>query len=124
MPHPNPNFDQYLRDAMSQMEHETNTPRPGIIQSYNPVSNTATVLLVGVDSDVPHQVLTDVICPVYMGIQMAAPDSGRPCWVAFKGGVNDNKAIIVSYFNHNYQRYDYAKQTIADSGVPGYMLGL
>lgn len=119
----NPNFEKHLKETLRQDRAETNTPRPGIIQSYNPDANTATVLMVDIDTDLPGEIMTNVICPVYMGIQMASPQAGRPCWIAFKGGRNDKKAVITNYFNHNYQVFDKTKQSASNNGIPRYLLG-
>lgn len=109
----------YLRDKTRNPSGSV-----GIIQSYNSQTNTATVLIASPDSDIPNDIMTDVMCPVQIGIQTVAPEPGRPCWIVYKGGVNDRKAMISHYFNHNYTSYDYTKQSVSRSAVPRYMLGI
>lgn len=96
----------------------------GIIQSYDSETNSATVLMTAVDSDLPSDILTGVLCPVTLGVQTVAPESGRPCWVVFKGTFNDRRAIISHYFNHRFETHDYGKQYVARSSIPRYTLGM
>lgn len=109
----------YLRD-----QERNGNGKVGIIQSYDPVSNTATVLTAANDSDVPNDIITDVMCPVFPGIQMVAPEPGRPCWIVMKSGFNDRRAMISHFFNHNFSNYDYSKQYSIRSGIPSYMRGI
>ena len=118
---PNPKFDSHLRQQYSQREAERAWSRPGIIISYDKTENTATVLLTGPSSDQNGDVYKDVPCPVYPGIQMAAPEPGRPCWIDFRGR-DETRPIVVNYFNHNFNRFDYTRMSRAETGVPQYKL--
>lgn len=116
---PNPKFDNYIRSQNAQFDAERSRSRPGIITSFNRIDNTATVILTGPNSDQIGDTYRDVPCPVYPGIQMAAPEAGRPCWVDFRGK-DESRPIIVSYFNHEFSRFDYSRLYAAETGVPQY----
>lgn len=117
--------NQQVRDIISQHSAEGNGGgRYGIVQSYDTRTNTATVLMSSTDSDAVGDILTNVLCPVTLGIQTVAPEAGRPCWVVFKGERNDKKAMISHYFNHRFDTYDYSKQYNTNSSMPRYMLGM
>lgn len=119
-----PKYDEHLKNVMHEDRLSRNISRPGIIQAYDPKSHTATVLMSAPDSDARGNILTNVLCPVFPGIQNVAPDLGRPCFVVFRNGQNDKKAMISHYFNHNYNKYEYTKHNFARSAIPTYMTGL
>lgn len=98
--------------------------RYGIIMSYNAYANTATVLLSSPDSDITGDLLTNVPCPIQLGIQHVAPEPGRPCWVMFKNDRDNNNAVISHYFNPLYNKYDDMKHSTAVSGIPSFMTGM
>lgn len=115
---PNPKFDQHIKSKIAQERAEESSGRYGVIMSYDKNENTATVLLSAKDSDGVGDLITGVLCPVYPGIQMVAPDAGRPCWVVFKDRKGDKFPMVSHYFNHNYRKYDYKKQTEHFIGLP------
>lgn len=121
---PNPRFDQYIKTQLNNRARATNTPRHGIIQTYDHTSNTATVLLSSPHSDTIGNILKNVPCPVFMGVQGVAPEPGRPCWVVFEGDQDEHNAVITHYFNHNFRGFDYGRQYNAKSAVPMFMLGV
>lgn len=95
----------------------------GIITSYNPTYNTATVITAKPGSSEFGETLFDVPCPVHLGVQAVAPEVGRPCWVSFK----DNsmaEPMITHFFNHVYNEIDYLRQTKAINPIPRYILNL
>ncbi len=98
-------------------------PRMGVITSYNRFKNTATVMISGRDSDSIDEILRNVTCPVYMGIQIASPEPGRMCWVSFKNG-SLTQPIITHYFNHSYGNFEFKRQTTARYDLPGYLMGM
>lgn len=120
-----PKAQQKLNDYNYMRDRTRNASGTvGVIQSYNTETNTATVLISSPDSDVPNDLMTNVICPITLGVQNVAPEPGRPCWVVLKGGMNDRKAMISHYFNHNFSAFDYGKQYQARASVPRYQLGI
>lgn len=114
-------IDASIKAAAQQ--NQSTGGRIGIIQSYDPRTNTATVMLTAPDSDTPGDIITNVMCPVLMGLQLASPEPGRPCWVVFRGS-NDKAAVIVNYFNHMFSHYDYNRLYDARSAIPKYMSGI
>lgn len=105
-------------------QRENNPGNFGIVQTYDPATNTATVLMSAPDSDELGDLITNVPCPVTLGIQNVAPEPGRPCWVVFKGAQNDRKAMISHYFNHQFEKFDHPKLYNARSSIPRYSLGI
>lgn len=119
-----PKFDKHIEDKAAQRAQQQPIGRYGIISSYNPTNNTATVILSAPDSDSIQQILNQVPCPVYPGLQMAAPEPGRPCYVVFLSARNESRPIISHYFNHEYQKRDYYRHTDARSGVSQFYLNM
>lgn len=120
----NPKFNQYIESKIQTSDETRNIDRFGVVLSYNPITNTATVLMSSPNTETAGDILENVPCPVIMGIQMAAPEPGRPCWVCFKGNRGEKYPMISHYFNHDYQKYDYNRHTTASSGIPYYMLSM
>jgi hypothetical protein len=117
----NPKLDKYLADAMLRDRHSRPRDRLGIIADYDPVKNTATVIMTDNFSDRLSEVIANVPCPTTIGVQSAAPEQGRGVWVAFDGP-SARSPYIVSFTNLDYPKYDYIRQTKADTGVPRFML--
>ena len=115
---PNPKFEKHIKGRVDQYKAEESRSRYGIVMSYDDVENTATVMLSAPDSDGTGDIIRGVLCPVYPGIQMAAPEPGRPCWVVFKDRTGEKFPIISHYFNHNYRKFDYQKQSKHFTGFP------
>lgn len=120
----NPKFDKYINSKIKQNTDESSRDRFGIIMEYNKFSNTATVVLSSPHSEEVGDIIREVPCPVAMGVQTAAPEAGRPCWVVFKGNTGEQYPMITHYFNHNYLKYDYEQQSAAKSGIPFFMTGM
>lgn len=118
-----PKYQKHLKETLSQHNNETPTDRYGIVASYDPVTNTAKVLSSAPDSDRLGDIYDRVPCPTTAGIQMAAPEPGRGCWLIFSGR-NEGRPMISHFFNHDYQKYDYYRHTIADNGVPNFMVSM
>jgi hypothetical protein len=115
-------FDNHIQDKIQGYADTHPTGRYGVISSYDPLTNTATVLLTAPDSDLVQQIIPKVPCPVYHGIQNAGPQPGTLCWVSFLSAKNESRPIITHFFNHNYEGKDYYRHTDARTGVPQYML--
>lgn len=117
---PNPKFEKHLQEAIDYSNRQMSKDRYGIVMAYDRSTNTATVLLSSSESDIPGDVITNVPCPVYAGIQLVAPEPGRPCWVTYKGN-SESQPFITHYFNHSYQKFDYKRQYQSSSGVPNFV---
>lgn len=93
----------------------------GVIMEYNKYDNTCTVALSEADSDVVTEIISNVACPTQIGVQAAAPEPGRICWVAFKSG-NATQPFVVNYYNHRYQTHDYERQTRTPFSIPSHLM--
>lgn len=120
----NPKFNKFIDSKIQTADETRNIDRFGIIMGYDEVTNTATVLLSSPTSETAGDMIKNVPCPLIMGVQMAAPEPGRPCWVCFKGNSGERHPMITHYFNHNYQKYDYDRHSSASTGIPYYMLSM
>jgi hypothetical protein len=116
----NEKFESHLRERIAQSSGVKVNDRHGLILSYNATKNTATVALTGQDSDFITDLLKEVPCPTYMGLQVAAPEPGRGCWVAFKGG-HESQPMITHFYNHDYEKFDYRKMSSAKNDIPRYL---
>lgn len=117
----NPKTTQTIKSVINQVGSEQAKARMGVIAKYDKVTNTATVFLTGQDSDEITDIVSNVLCPVTMGVQTVAPEPGRPCWVVFRGGM-DAQPMITHYFNHSYRKYDYGRTYSAPSSIPHHIL--
>ena len=120
----NPKFNQYIDSKIQTSDETRNIDRFGVVLSYNGVTNTATVLMSSPSTESAGDIIENVPCPVLMGIQMAAPEPGRPCWVCFKGNRGEKYPMISQFFNHDFEKYDYQRHTAASTGIPFYMLSM
>ena len=117
----NPKFQSYIKSQADTAAMQQTASRYGVIQDYDPATHTATVLLPAQDSDAIGEILQGVPCPVTLGIEMVAPEAGRPCWVAIRRGQSNRGAIITNYFHHNFMSVDGPKKANMRSGIPGFM---
>lgn len=119
-----PKFEQAIREnIVDAAEAQKAQPGYGIILDYDPTYHTATVMMADAFSDQPGELLYGVMCPTTVGLQVTAPEPGRPCWVVFRA--NDrNNAMITHFFNHVYHKIDYIRNTEALNTIPRYMLGM
>ena len=116
----NQRFESHLEDKIKRDAGQKVTDRQGVILSYNPLKNTATVALSGQDSDRITDIIKNVPCPTYNGIQLSAPEAGRHCFVTFKGG-RESQPLITHFYNHDFERYDRDKVTKSVSDIPKYL---
>lgn len=93
----------------------------GTVISYNKMTNTATVVISKQETNHVDEVLAGVPCPTFIGIQMVAPESGRPCWVVFKNG-DVTQPLITHFYNHLYLNFDFPKQISSSNVIPTYLL--
>lgn len=116
-----PKFEQRIKDSITTpASMQASTSGYGIIMDYNSAINTATVMMAAKDSDNLGDTFRDVPCPVLMGVNLTAPEVGRPCWVDFKDN-NTNRPFITHYFNFNYDTVDYPANSIAINNTPRYL---
>lgn len=94
----------------------------GVIITYDKYSNTATVLVSKPETDEADEILHNVPCPTFIGVQMAAPEPGRPCYVLFKNGMV-TQPLISHFYNHRYLENDLNRQSPSHMNLPTYMLG-
>ena len=119
---PNPKFEKHINSNIRSHESTRPTSRYGVIAEYDGVTNTAKVILSSPDSHAVGDIIVGVACPVYPGIQIAAPEPGRPCWVVFSG-TNDSSPVISHYFNHNFQR-EYYRHTDATHDISRFIVSM
>jgi hypothetical protein len=116
-----PKLSQSIRENVVRPHSQQQTAGGyGIVMDYEPIRNTATVMMSSPASDQPGEVYREVMCPTMIGVQSVAPEIGRPCWVVFKNG-SSTAPIITHFFNHAYDQIDYTKQNQATNSIPRYM---
>ncbi len=111
---------QAVQPIQSNPQHKM-TGSLGVIMSYDKHMNTASVAITESDSNIITDILRNVPCPVQLGVQSVCPEPGRSCWVSFKNG-SLNQPVIINYYNHNYESYDYNKQNRAAVSIPSHLL--
>lgn len=93
----------------------------GVITAYNEIDNTATVLVSQGTMGNVDQVLENVPCPFYPGVQMVNPQPGLCCYVIYM----DNKIsqpIISHYYSYRHEKYAYEAKTATPFAVPSYLV--
>lgn len=118
-------FDQQrkINKSIEQAQLRVAQPGYGIVMAFDEKENTATVLLAYPGSDMPGEFYTNVPCPTHLGLQTVAPEVGRPCWVAFKDGLQSSP-VITHFFHHSHADMEYEKQYTAENNVPRFMMEL
>lgn len=113
---------QDLDDTLLKNRYQKNTNGTiGTIISYEKMTNTATVVISKQETSDIDEIITGVPCPTFLGVQMVAPESGRPCWIVFKNG-DVTQPLITHFYNHLYSKYDYPKQMGSSNIIPTYLL--
>lgn len=95
----------------------------GIIMGYDILKNTATVMTSQGRTDVPGDMHYSVPCPVQMGVQAVAPETGRQCWVVFKGD-GGTDPTITHFYNYFYNEVDHKVQSTARAALPRFIYNL
>lgn len=113
---------QCIDHSIQENAYNKKTGTMGTILTYDRYSNMATVLTTKPETDEADEVMKNVPCPTYMGIQMVAPEPGRLCWIIFKNG-NITQPLISHYYNHRYDEHDYPRQAGSYLQAPSYLLG-
>ena len=95
----------------------------GLIIDYDPIENTATVILSGQGSDQLGEILHNVYCPVHLGIQSVNPEKGRLCWVSFKDAAMA-MPVINHFFSHVYSQVDFNRHNKAVVNTPRFIFSM
>jgi len=120
----NPKFEGKLREQLIYRDDQQRAqPGYGMVMAYDPVENTATVLMSMPGSDQVGEYYHNVPCPTNMGVQVVAPEQGRQCWVVFKDGTPANP-MITHYFNHAFKDIDQYRNGRAVNEIPRFMMEL
>lgn len=112
--------EEIRRDVVDPALRQNHAPTYGIIMSYDPENNQATIMTARPGSDQMGEVYKQVPCPQNNGVQSVDPEPGRPCVLSFPNGTQ-NSPIITAFFNPRYQENDYAKQTRARNEIPRFL---
>jgi len=115
--------NQKMQDAIERNEISNSHPGYGIVLAYHPEENTVDVLMSQPGSDAPGEMFTGVPCPTTMGLQVAGPEIGRPCWVMFKDGTRSTP-MVSHFFNYSFDQFDYRKQYYVYDDLPRFMMEL
>ncbi len=112
-----------IDQSISQNQRQGMTGRLGVVTSYNPFDNTASIYITKEQTNELDEHLTKVMCPVMLGIQYVAPRPGDHCWVVFKNG-KVTEPLITHFFNHRYDQFNYGPQNQSTMNVPSYIMDL
>jgi hypothetical protein len=118
----NQKVQKQIDQTLQNQHYQKLTDAVGVILSYDRFANTATVLISKSETDEAEEILKNVPCPTYIGVQMAAPEPGRPCVVIFRNG-NITQPLITHYYNHRYSEFDYGRQSPTQFDIPTHLLG-
>lgn len=118
-----PKFEEKLRENISSSNFQGQSPNFGIVLDYSAETNTATVMSARPGSAKPGEIYKDVPCPQNIGVQMVAPEPGRPCQLSFPGGTQV-APMIVGFFNPRHVENDYMSNTLAKNDIPRFMMEL
>jgi hypothetical protein len=122
MPANYPKFNQKIQDHIDQNLIVQQKNRFGTIMAFDKHTNTATILLEDVNSELIGSVLHRVPCPLTYGVQFTAPKSGTRCVVGFRGSQESNPYII-SYLNDTLGNNFFGKNYSVSTGIARFMTG-
>ena len=118
-----PEVRSQIESQLHAIQNNQTTGCQGVILQYFNERNSATVLLSRQNSNLPGEVLNSVPCPYIPGLQYAAPEPGRMCWVEFRGD-NHNTPVITHFFNSNFQNVDYEAHSDSRTNIPKFMIDM
>jgi hypothetical protein len=121
MPVNYPKFDKKIQDQIDNTGFRTSRTRPGVVMSYDKVSNTAVVALDEQFSDAVGNIIRNVPCPFVRGVQVVAPTMGTRCLVGFRDN-NETNPYIINYFDDGYSKLNHYHNTVVRTGIPRYMV--
>lgn len=119
----NQKFQNLVNQTIADHQAPYASARHGIIMSYDPMYHTATVLVSDKETDGQGKLFKNVPCPVMLGVQRVAPETGQFCWIAFESS-NENSPLITHYYNYSYAEKDMDRQTSIKSGLPKFNLSI
>ena len=120
MPINYPKFDQKINDQITNARFKQSKTRPATIMSYNIDNNTATIVLDEKYSNNIGEMMANVPCPFYYGIQTVSPSPGTRCYVMFRDEM-EKEPYIVSYFNDSNSGFKNVVNNSVDTGIPKFM---
>lgn len=118
----NQKVQQQIDQTIQNQNYKKLTGSVGTVLSYDRFANTASVVVSKSETDEADEVLKNVPCPTHIGIQMAAPEPGRLCYVVFRNG-NITQPLITHYYNHRYSEFDHGRQSPTQFNIPTHLLG-
>lgn len=121
MPINYPKFDQKINDQINAHKFQQSKPRPGTVMSYDQRTNTATILIDEKYSDTIGDMVANVPCPFYYGVQTVAPAPGTRCYVAFRDS-SEKEPYIINYFNDENSGFKNVVQNSVNTGIPKFMV--
>jgi len=121
MPVNYPKFDKKIQDQIITTEMQKARTRPGVIMSYDKVTNTAVVVLEDQHSDSVGNVIKNVACPYSRGVQHVAPVSGERCLVGFRDN-NEAKPYIINMYQDSDSNANYSYNYTLNTGIPKFMV--
>jgi hypothetical protein len=121
MPVNYPKFDQKIQDQINLSNLQQPRTRPGVVMSFNKMSNTAVVVLDDHNSELMGSVLNDVPCPVTKGVQSVSPTIGTRCLVAFRD-TNESSPYILNFFDDTKRNISFPLNYVVDTGIPRFMV--
>lgn len=120
MPQKFPKVTQKINQQIQTNQQQMVQPNIGVIIGYDPVQNTAQVMLTQRGGEGYGEIYNNVSCPHPMGVQSTAPSQGTQCQIVFKDG-NRGRPIITHFLNTtNYAAGDYARNNYAINNTPNF----
>lgn len=121
MPANYPKFDKKIQDQITANKMQDAKTRPGVIMSYDKITNTAIVLLEDHYSNGIGNIVKNVACPYTRGVQTVAPVSGERCLVGFRDN-NEAKPYIIDYYDDIQLNKNYFYNNTVNTGIPKFMV--
>lgn len=118
----NKKIQEQIDCSIDKQKYQKFTGSVGTIISYDKFDNTATVAISKTETDEVSDFLKKVPCPTNIGIQTVAPSPGTMVYVVFRNGIL-SQPLITHFWNHQYSKYDYSRQTHSVNNIPTYLLG-
>lgn len=116
-------LDRQISNQVNSIKNKPKTGSQGVVLQYHSEQNTATVLLSRQNSSLPGEVLNSVPCPYIPGLQYAAPEPGRMCWVDFRGDNNANP-VITHFFSTNFRVTDHQAHNRSNTNIPKFLIDM
>lgn len=121
MPVNYPKFDKKIQDQINLTNIQQPRTRPGVIMSFNKVTNTAKIMIEDQNSELTRSVIHNVPCPVTKGVQSVSPVIGTRCLVGFRDS-NEASPYVLNYFEDTKVHSNYYISYIARTGIPKFMV--